>query len=83
MAEQIRGITIDYNSLDEYMKYVIEQIPTLETGIHKVDTNGGPAYHVTLFKLSQEYYSAIISSYAGSLFYIQYYGGVPTIRVLL
>ena len=64
------------------MQFVIDEIPKLDTGIHKIETNGGPVYHVAMFKLSSEYYSAIISSYAGDLFYVQCIGGVINIRVL-
>lgn len=71
----------DVSSLGQYEKVVIEQLESLDTGIHMIQT-GGPIYHVIMLKYTKEYYSAIISCYMGDLLYVQCDGSDPLIRAI-
>ncbi|MDO4757279.1 MAG: hypothetical protein Q4A54_13095 [Parabacteroides sp.] len=58
----MRKNNIELESLNMYIQTAINNISSLETGIHQI-TTGGPIYHAIVFRYSEGYYSAILSSY--------------------
>lgn len=64
------------------LENLVSNISSHPTGVIVLDSGGGPVWHCVLCKLTDSYFSGIVMSYNGDMYFIVYRNGVRQFRIM-